>query len=105
MRDEFGDIHRELEREQMKKPKLKLVKPLNSKTSQATVKETMLNHHIVGIHDTRVNLGSWKPDGYAIFKQAPGEYYFVSWHSGRDPGITSDKQVRKWMKDNILHHG
>ena len=69
------------------------------------VKVEMLSHHLVGIHDQRMKLGSWTPHGYAIFKRAPGEYYFVSWHSGIDPGITSDNQVRKWMKDNILHHG
>ena len=91
-----------LDREEYIKPKY--VKP-ELKTRELSAKENLLKSHIVGIHDTRVGTGAWKPEGFAIFKRAKSEYYFVSWHSGRDPGIADYNEVRKWVKMNREHHG
>ena len=102
--------HKELEREQIARRgiredvKPKHVKPAE-KVRELSAKENLLKSHLVGIHDQRVGTGAWKPEGFAIFKRAKGEYYFVSWHSGRDPGIADYNLVRKWVKMNREFHG
>ena len=110
MESSLDITHKELEREQLARRgisediKPKYVKQ-EVKTSELSAKENLLKSHIVGIHDTMVGTGAWKPEGFAIFKRAKGEYYFVSWHSGRDHGIADYNEVRKWVKMNREHHG
>ena len=110
MENSMDITHKELEREQLARRgigediKPKYVKQ-EVKTRELSAKENLLKSHIVGIHDTRVGTGAWKPEGFAIFKRSKGEYYFVSWHSGRDHGIADYNEVRKWVKMNREHHG
>ena len=88
------------------KPKLKIVPEfIDIAEPELTEKERLLSAHCVGIHDEPVKLGNWDPEGFAVFKQAKNTYYFVSWHGGRDGGLTTYQEVKKWVKLNKDYHG
>ena len=99
MRDEFSDIHRELEREQMKKPKLKLV-------TRAAVdeKQVLLDKLLVENPDTIAKFGSQKaPAGFVVMKvdQVRDDKYYYIKYDGAFSGLGTRKEVFQWIKANM----
>ena len=99
MRDEFSDIHRELEREQMKKPKLKLVPAV-----VVDEKKVLLDKLLVGNPDTIAKFGSQKaPAGFVVMKvdQVRDDKYYYIKYDGAFSGLGTRKEVFAWIKSNI----
>ena len=98
MRDEFSDIHRELEREQMKKPKLKLVT-----RGAVDEKQVLLDKLLVGNPDTIAKFGSQKaPTGFVVMKvdQVRADKYYYIKYDGAHSGLGTRKDVFAWIKAN-----
>jgi len=99
MRDEFSDIHRELEREQMKKPKLKLVT-----WGAVDEKQVLLDKLLVRNPDTIAKFGSQKaPAGFVVMKvdQVRADKYYYIKYDGAYSGLGTRKEVFQWIKANI----
>ena len=99
MRDEFSAIHRELEREQMKKPKLKLVA-----RGEVDEKQVLLDKLLVENPDTIARFGSQKaPAGFVVMKvdQVRADKYYYIKYDGAYSGLGTRKEVFAWIKANI----
>ena len=98
MRDEFSDIHRELEREQRKKPKLKLVPAV-----VVDEKQVLLDKLLVRNPDTVARFGSQKaPTGFVVMKvdQVRDDKYYYIKYDGAYSGLGTRKEVFSWIKAN-----
>ena len=100
MRDEFSEIHRELEREQRKKPKPKLKLVTRGAVDE---KQVLLDKLLVGNPDTVARFGSQKaPAGFVVMKvdQVRADKYYYIKYDGAFSGLGTRKEVFSWIKAN-----